>query len=280
MDREDELIRLALFGSPVEHSLSPRIHHLFAEQAGLPIEYRAIAASAESLADELRALAAAGGRGCNVTVPLKSVAYDLARHHSERARRARAANTLVFQGANAWRAEMTDGVGLLRDLQDNLSLAVAGRRILLLGAGGAASGVLHDLLAASPARIEICNRHPARAAALVRRFAAGGILAGLDLAQASAAGCDLVINATSAGHRGQLPILPAGLEGFDGTLYDMNYGLAAEPLRQWCAQQGLNYVDGLGMLVEQAAASFHLWTGFQAATRPVIDRLRTAASAA
>lgn len=271
------LIRLAVFGQPVAHSLSPRIHARFARQCRLEVEYRAIEATVGTFAARVDELAAEGARGCNVTVPFKHEAWRLAGRRSARADLAEAANTLLFE-TDGWFADNTDGGGLRFDLEAGAECALEGARICLLGAGGAAAGVVAALLQARPAQLLIANRSADRAAALAARHEELGAVTGAGLdAIAAYAPFDLVVNATSLGHAGRAPELHASWLTPDGLCYDMNYGQAAEPLRTLCARQDLAYRDGLGMLVGQAALSFELWTGQRPDPFPVIDELRRAA---
>ena len=267
------LIRLAVFGQPVAHSLSPRIHAQFALQCGLVVDYRAIEASAADFADRVLELARAGGRGCNVTVPFKRAAWRLAQRCSDRADLAEAANTLVFD-ADDWFADNTDGGGLLFDLETGAGLGLDGARICVLGAGGAAAGVIGALLQARPSLLLIANRTADRAADLAERHAGLGPVtgAGLDAIDGHRP-FDLIVNATSLGHTGGAPGIRAGWLAPGGLCYDMNYGDAAGPLRAACAAAGLRYRDGLGMLVGQAALSFELWTGRRPDPLPVIAAL-------
>jgi shikimate dehydrogenase len=268
-----EALRLALFGSPVGQSKSPRIHRLFARQARLEIRYEAIETPAGTLAAALERFAAEGGAGCNVTLPLKAEAAALARACSPAVERAGAANTLL-RAEHGWRAENTDGVGLLADLRAG-NLEPRGRRIALLGAGGAAAGILGALLEQPPREILIFNRTQTAAIELADRHAFLGVVSGHGLdALAGAGAFDLVLNATSAGHDGGLPPLAESLFTPDGACYDLNYGPAAAPLAAWCHEHRIPYRDGLGMLVEQAAESFRLWTGHSPDTPPVLQSLR------
>jgi shikimate dehydrogenase len=269
-----KLIRLALFGSPVRHSLSPRIHGLFAQQVGIDIDYRATESSSEALPRHLRQLAQEGGRGCNITVPLKHRACELATSLSARARQAGAVNTLRFDNASDWFGDNTDGSGLVRDLRENLGLELPGRRLLLVGAGGAAAGVLFDLLQQQPAQLVLANRTTSRAAELAERFARIGRIQPASFNDMERlAPFDLLINATSAGHDARLPPIRAGLLAPGGSCYDLNYGPAHDVLAAWCSERDIPHYDGLGMLVEQAAESFRIWTGHQPDTRPVIEAL-------
>ena len=276
MDQGPALIKLAVFGQPVAQSLSPRIHRLFAEQFDLDIEYTAIEATHESFGPLVGELARGGGRGCNVTVPFKNAAWQLATVASEDANRAEAANTLVFT-ASDWFADNTDGGGLVDDLALNHGIELAGKRVCLLGAGGASGGVLASLLRQKPMDITVANRTLARAESLAERHADLGQVtaSGLD-ALAEAGPFDLVINATSLGHGGEAPDLPQRLFRDGGFCYDMNYGTASRPLRSQCEVLGVNYTDGLGMLVSQAARSFQIWTGRKPDTPPVLRALSAA----
>lgn len=275
MDPRSQVIRLAVFGNPVAHSLSPRIHSLFAAQLRLDVDYQAIEATADTFRDEVRALALRGGRGCNVTLPFKREAWELAVTCSDAAERARAANTLVFRDADDWFADNTDGRGLVEDLRARFGPGLTGARICLLGAGGAAAGILGALLAAGPRKVLIANRTLERATDLAGRHADLGGVESCTPDDIGANGpFDLVVNCTSLGHRGAAPPLSAGWFAPGGLCYDLNYGAAAEPLRGNCAAAGIRYSDGLGMLVGQAALSFELWTGRRPDTAPVLAALR------
>lgn len=270
------MIQLAVFGQYVSKSLSPRIHQMFARQFALPLEYTAIEATPETFASKVRELAGNGARGCNVTVPFKNDAWRLATRSSEEANRAEAANTLVFT-AGEWYADNTDGGGLVDDLETGNGIQVHGRRICLLGAGGAAGGVLAALLERKPACIVVANRTAAKALDLAKRHADLGSVTGAGLeAIAEAAPFDLLINATSQGHGGAAPDITASLLTPNGLCYDMNYGAASLPLREQCRQRGIIYSDGLGMLVRQAALSFRAWTDETADTATVLEALRAA----
>lgn len=271
------MIRLAVFGQPVAQSLSPRIHRAFARQFGLDIDYRAIEATPESFSRQLGELARAGGRGCNITAPFKYAAWRAATTASDHANRAEAANTLVFS-ASEWFADNTDGGGLVNDLQNNAGISLQGKKLCLVGAGGAACGVLAALLNTSPGQVTIANRTASKACALADRHADLGNVTATGLDTVAGHGpFDLFINATSQGHGGGAPQLHDSWLAADGLCYDMNYGKAAEPLGALCRKQGIPYRDGLGMLVGQAALSFALWTGQEPATAAVLEELRPAA---
>ncbi|WP_334134061.1 shikimate dehydrogenase [Tepidimonas sp.] len=273
--------RYAVIGHPVGHSLSPRIHALFAQSTGQPVTYTAIEAPLDGFAATVDHFRAQGGRGVNVTVPFKLQACAYADEVSERARAAGAANALAFDADGRCRAENFDGVGLLRDLTHNLGLSLAGCRVLLLGAGGAARGVLQPLLQARPAVLLVANRSADKAHALVRDFQALGLggpeLAGAALSDLPAAGAfDLVINATAASLDAQALPLPRSVFAPDGLAYDMVYGKGLTPFLRQAREAGVaRLADGLGMLVEQAADSFAWWRGMRPATDTVIAHLRT-----
>lgn len=272
------MMKLALFGSPVENSLSPRIHQMFADQCGLEIDYRAIEATEGSFRGQVASLAGEGGRGCNVTVPLKRAAWELASRCSEDALRAHAANTMVFYGASEWFADSTDGKGLVTDLLSIPDCHLQGARICLLGAGGAASSVLGALLHTHPETLVVANRTVERAVELAEIHSdLGTIETCLPAAPGSMEPFDVIINATSLGHDGAIPELSASWLQPGGLCYDMNYGEAAEPLRAYCSQENIRYSDGLGMLVEQAALSFRIWTGQVPDSGAVLRELRASA---
>jgi len=269
------LTRLALFGRPVAHSLSPAIHQLFASQFGLDIDYRRIDTGADGFPAALEAFRETGGTGCNITLPLKQEAWRLAAQATEEVGLAQAANTLVLQADGSWFAHTTDGAGLIADLAGNHDVELRGRRILILGAGGATAGILGRLLAARPSEIMLVNRNLERARVLAERFGPSGkvsVTSWVDLPMQGV--FDLVINATSLGHDGEAPPLAISSVAPGGLCYDLNYFKASLPLKRYCEELGIPYIDGLGMLVGQAAESFAIWTGKRPATRPVIEVLR------
>ncbi len=274
--------RYAVIGNPVAHSKSPQIHAVFAQQTGEDIEYGRLLAPLEGFSDTVKQFRAAGGRGLNVTVPFKEEGYRLATLHSERAHTAEAVNTLRFD-AGAIYGDNTDGAGLVRDIRDNLGFAIAGRRILLLGAGGAARGVIAPLLAEGPKDLTIANRTLERAAVLARHFAPhfGPRFAPRPRASAydalSGSRFDIVVNATSASLAGALPPLPRGVFAAGSLAYDMMYGTGLTPFLEWARGQGAGLTaDGLGMLIEQAAESFFVWRGIRPRTATVFASLRAA----
>ena len=262
--------RYAVFGHPIAHSKSPLIHAAFARQTGQDMSYEAILAPKDGFAASVAAFVASGGRGANVTVPFKEEAFRLAGRLTPRAQRAGAVNTLVFDGGAL--GDNTDGAGLVADLTRNLLRPLAGRRILLLGAGGAARGVLEPLLEQRPAALVIANRTVARAEALAKEFDRGVRACGFDFGAVDAA-FDVVINATAASLAGELPPLPARAFGPETLAYDMMYGRDT-PFLAFAREHGATTADGLGMLVEQAAEAFELWRGIRPDTGPVIAALR------
>ena len=261
--------RYAVIGNPVAHSSSPRIHALFAQAAGHDIEYGRIEALAGGFARTAEEFRATGGKGLNVTVPFKEDAYRYATRLSPRASAARAVNTLAFRDAEIF-GDTTDGVGLVRDLTGNLSLQLRGSAVLLMGAGGAAQGVVQALFDAGVASLVIANRTVAKAQALAARFAPAQ-----SSSYAALAGrrFDLVVNATSAGLSDAAPPLPPALLAPRMVAYDMVYGRDT-PFLAAARAAGARASDGLGMLVEQAAESFFLWRGVRPQTRPVLQTLR------
>ncbi len=275
MPASTEPLSFAIFGQPITHSLSPRIHAAFARQSGIHLEYRAIEASAESFVVELARFASAGGRGANVTLPLKTLAARLCMSLGERARRADSVNTLVRAGAG-WHGESTDGIGLVRDITARHQLDLRERRTLLLGAGGAARAAAFALIDAGIAELTIANRTPERADALADAIGTPERVHTRywdDLGQWGA--FDLVVNATSAGHGNRGLHLPRSLVGPRTLCYDLSYGKAAIGFLAWARSAGAQAaLDGLGMLVEQAAEAFALWHGQRPDTEAVHAELR------
>jgi shikimate dehydrogenase len=261
--------RYAVFGHPIAHSKSPQIHAAFARQTGQDMTYEAILAPLDGFAASVAQFIAAGGRGANVTVPFKEQAFALANRLSPRAQRAGAVNTLMFD-ADGVLGDNTDGAGLVADLARNLNCAIAGKRILLVGAGGAARGVIAPLLEQKPAALVIANRTVSRAQELARLFGHGVTACGFDAADTP---FDLVINATAASLTGELPPLSPRVFTADTLAYDMMYGRDT-PFLSFARAQAAATADGLGMLVEQAAEAFYLWRGVRPVTAPVIAALR------
>lgn len=269
--------RYAVFGNPIAHSKSPRIHALFARQTGQDVAYEALLAPLDGFAAAVRAFAADGGRGANVTVPFKEEAFRLASRLTPRAQAAGAVNTLAF-GADGMLGDNTDGAGLVRDLTANLGCGIAGRRVLLLGAGGAARGTVLPLLEQRPAELFVANRTADKAAALAAELAP---LAPVGAVRPQGGGFDalagrsfdLVINATSAGLSAQALPLQPGVFAPGCLAYDMLYGRET-PFMAQARAADVRVADGLGMLVEQAAEAFALWRGVRPDTAPVLAALR------
>lgn len=269
----------AVVGHPVQHSKSPQIHAAFAAQTGRRLCYERIEVLPGQLAGAVAEFRACGGIGLNVTVPLKEEACALAAHREPRAAAAGAANTLWFESGGRLAADNTDGVGLVRDLENNHGVVVAGRRVLLLGAGGAARGVMPSLLACGPAQILISNRSAARANELALRYVDTGMVGTLNWGAAPEAPADLIVNATSASLGGEVPLLSGAALSAGSVCYDMMYGAEPTPFLRWAAAFGpADLIDGLGMLVEQAAAAFAIWHGVLPPTADVIAALRKGGS--
>ena len=267
--------RYVVAGNPVEHSQSPFIHAEFARQTGQVMAYGRLLWPLEGFADSLRALVESGAKGCNITVPFKFEAARIATRLSDRAALAQAANVLSFD-AEGWRADNTDGIGLVRDLETNAGVPLRAKRVLLVGAGGAAAGLLGPLLQARPAEIVVANRTLDRARHLVERhqsMAADAMLRASTLTECGEA-FDIVINATASSLQGRaIPVSHRVLR--PGALaLDLMYGPAAQGFLDWAAAHGATGRDGLGMLVEQASAAFELWRGVRPDSAPVLTALR------
>jgi len=261
--------RYAVIGNPVAHSKSPWIHAQFARATGENLEYGSIEAPADGFVRAVEAFRAQGGKGLNVTLPFKAEAFRLCAGTSARAAAAQAVNTLVLDRGKPW-GDNTDGVGLVRDLGTNLGRRLAGARVLLMGAGGAAQGVLAPLAEAGVEQIVVANRTLPRAQALAARVRGASACSYEALAGQS---FDLVVNATSAGLSGDLPPLPKGLFRPGAFAYEMVYGRDTAFLAMARAA-GAGTSDGLGMLVEQAAESFQIWRGIRPETGAVLAALR------
>ncbi|SIT69487.1 shikimate dehydrogenase [Ectothiorhodosinus mongolicus] len=265
----------AVIGHPIAHSKSPRIHQLFAEQTGQLMTYEAVLAPLDDFKGTLQSLIRRGYLGFNVTVPFKEEAFDLCDVLSARAQRAGAVNTLSIQSAKII-GDNTDGVGLVTDLLQHQKTRLAGQRVLLLGAGGAARGVLAPLLEQLPSYLYIANRTAGKARQLAKDFLDLGPVQGGGLETLNQqTSFDLIINATAAGLEGAMPDLPDGLLASGGGCYDMMYGDQPTAFLRWAEQQGAAWQrDGLGMLVEQAAEAFLIWRGQRPDTRSVMAALR------
>ena len=267
--------RYVVAGNPVEHSQSPFIHAEFARQTGQTMAYGRLLWPLDGFAESVRALAHSGAKGCNITVPFKFEAVRHGQRLTDRAALAQAANVLRFD-ADGWLADNTDGVGLVADIERNAGVALAGKRVLLIGAGGAAAGVLGPLLAAQPMEIVVANRTLDKARVLVERHRhlAGAVALRASMLRDCGTQFDVVINASASSLQGAaVPVGPDALA--PGALaLDMMYGAAAQPFLDWAAAHGAQGRDGLGMLVEQAAAAFELWRGVRPDTAPVLQALR------
>ena len=268
--------RYAVVGHPVAHSKSPLIHRLFAEQTGQDMAYGTLLAPLDGFAETTRHFFAEGGKGLNVTVPFKAEAFVLADTCSPRAAQASAVNTLGIDADGRIWGDNTDGVGLVRDLRDALGLTLSERRLLVLGAGGAACGILGPLLGEGPRELVVANRTAAKAAALADRFRCLGPVRGCGLADLFGIGAfDLILNATSASLSEALPVLPLGLVATDTVCYDLAYGSEPTAFMRWGQAQGAARTeDGLGMLIEQAAVAFERWRGVHPDTTRVREILR------
>ena len=268
--------RYAVIGNPVAHSKSPLIHQAFARATGQQMSYERLLAPLDGFVATVERFAAEGGRGLNVTVPFKLEAYALAAQKSSRAEEARACNTLAWRDDH-WYADNTDGIGLMRDLTHNLNEALADRDVLVLGAGGAARGIMGPLLAQTPRSVVVLNRTERRAAELAASFARHGPVTAMSSAQLNGRRFHVVINATSIGINGDVPenLWPRRPFASGSLAYDLVYADVSTPFLRWAAQQSAErMVDGLGMLIEQAAESFVLWRGVRPQTSSVFAMLR------
>ena len=266
--------RYGIIGYPVSHSRSPVIHRLFALQTNQNLQYELIEVAPGKLDTAVRQFQRTGGKGLNITLPYKSEVIDLADHLSERAQNAGAVNTLMFQ-KNEICGDNTDGIGLMRDLLVNLGLKLADVNILILGAGGATRGIVGPLLDAKPKSITIANRTMSKARVLAEHFSASGPVTACQFREVlPSSSYDLVINATSAGVKGEVPSYPESAITDRTFCYDLSYGIKPTPFCDWAVKKGATRsVMGWGMLVEQAAESFHLWRGIMPDTRSVLKQI-------
>ena len=265
--------RYAIIGNPVAHSKSPWIHAAFARATSQDLDYARIEAPLDGFAATVERFRAAGGKGLNVTVPHKEVAFALCDEASAAASAARAVNTISIV-AGRLHGDNTDGVGFIRDVKVNQRQTLAGVRIAVLGAGGAARGIVGPLLAEQPAELTIANRTKERADQLVEQFAAAGLVARTFAELGDLPPMDVLVNATSAGLRGETPPFPASLVGPQSFCYDLVYGTSATPFVVWARSHGAGRaVQGWGMLVEQAAESFAIWRGIRPDTRTLLKQL-------
>ena len=267
--------KYAVMGNPIAHSKSPAIHAAFARQTGQDIRYEAILAPLDDFRSALKSLLDAGYKGANVTVPFKFEAFDACHMHSTRAQVAGAVNTLIFTDGQI-AGDNTDGAGLVCDIQNNLGICLKDTHILILGAGGAAQGVLSALMDAAPANITVANRNVDKAHLMVQKLDIEHVVCDISVVGFDKLSrmFDVIINATSAGLSNEKLPLPNVIFGKDTLAYDMMYGRETPFMRQAC-ENGAQVSDGLGMLVEQAAEAFYIWRGVRPQTAPVIAMLRS-----
>lgn len=267
--------KYAVIGNPIEHSKSPIIHGMFAQQTEDAISYDTIMSPLDEFVETVKKFQAEGGKGLNVTVPFKEQAWELADELSDYAKSAGAVNTLVFRDDGSIYGANTDGIGLMRDLKDNYKVSLEGKSVLLMGAGGAGKGVVQPIMEENVKRLVIANRTPERAVNLAKEFAELGDIVGGSYNDLREQGqFDIIINATAASLQGIMPPMPESCL-FDGSVcYDMMYGGRPTAFEFWCEDEGAALVmNGLGMLVEQAAESYSIWRGIQPKTKPVLDSL-------
>jgi len=271
----ENIDRYAVMGNPIAHSKSPQIHQQFAEQTGEQLSYEKIKVETESFAKAIADFYRNNGKGLNITVPLKEEAFKLASTLTERAQRAGAVNTLILQDENNYTGDNTDGIGMVTDLSVNHAVKLENKSILILGAGGAVRGVLEPVIKQQPARLVIANRTRSRAENLAKDFSDIAQIEVCEFSQLAGQQFDIIINGTSASLSGELPPLPDKLFKPESAAYDMMYGKEDTPFMQWAKQnQATTVLDGLGMLVEQAAESFYCWRKVRPKTKDVIQAIR------
>lgn len=275
---ETNIDRYGVIGYPIAQSRSPVIHRLFAMQTGQKLQYELIAVHPDELVSALQRFQREGGKGLNVTVPHKSEVTTLVDRMSERAQIAGAVNTLEFRDDQII-GDNTDGCGLIRDFENNLDIEISGRRLLILGAGGATRGILAPILDLRPAEVTIANRTLQKAEALAAHFGRFGPVSACRFESVTRSKApDIVINATSAGFRGETPPYPDSAVSKSTICYDLSYGLTPTPFSEWARQKGAaRSIMGWGMLVEQAAESFRIWRGIMPETGPVLSQMNITA---
>ncbi len=267
--------KYAVFGNPIAHSKSPDIHRQFAASTGQDMNYDKQLVELNGFEAAVKQFVAAEGKGLNITVPFKQEAYKLADKLSKRARQAGAVNTLIVDGDGKITGDNTDGIGMVTDMIENHGWQLAGKSILILGAGGAVRGVLGPVLDTHPQRIVIANRTKEKAENLAQAFSRQGDIRATGFDQIPQQPFDIIINGTSASLVGDLPPVPDAAVGTETACYDMMYAAELTPFLQWAKDNGcLQLADGLGMLVEQAAESFRLWRGIKPDTGPLIQSMR------
>lgn len=271
MSQADQYV---VFGNPIAHSKSPQIHTFFAQTTQQNLTYETYLAPLDSFATEVKAFQRQGGKGANVTVPFKQEAWELVDERSSYAERAGAVNTLIMRDDGSILGDNTDGVGLVRDLTVNHQVSLSGKRILILGAGGAVRGVLEPFLAESPTEIFIANRTASKAQALAHDFTNFGMINGGGFANITGQ-FDVIVNGTAASLQGDLPPLPDDCLAAEACCYDMMYAQEPTVFMQWATQHNASKVlDGLGMLIEQAAEAFYLWRGVRPDTSELLQGLK------
>lgn len=269
------LDRYAVMGNPIDHSKSPQIHTAFAHQTGQNLTYTAILVERGKLIEAINLFHSQGGQGLNITIPFKAKAWELVHKCSPQAQRARAVNTITIKENGSLIGDNTDGIGLVRDLISNHGGRITGQQILLLGAGGAASGVIEALLEQQPSHLVVVNRTPAKAIDLAARFSLLGTITGGGYELFTDRSFNLIINATASSLQGEIPPLPSGILHPGGWVYDLMYENGPTAFMKWGQTQGAEQtLDGLGMLVEQAAEAFLIWRQARPRTEPVITQLR------
>ncbi|KPJ90282.1 MAG: shikimate dehydrogenase [Gammaproteobacteria bacterium SG8_11] len=276
-DFESKPDAYAVMGNPIAHSKSPQIHQMFAQQTQQHITYEAILVDVGGFEQAVGNFVATGGKGLNITVPFKRDAWKLVTQRSQRAELAGAVNTIIVNSDHSLRGDNTDGAGLVRDLAHNHALTLQAKNILILGAGGAARGVLEPICNENPALVLIANRTPDRAHELAHQLSQLGNIKGCGFSALlqQKKSFDIIINATSASLQGEVPDIPAHIISAQSVCYDMMYGAQATAFMRWAEQHGAaRSMDGLGMLVEQAAESFYLWRGVRPQTKDVISAIR------
>ena len=266
----------AVMGNPINHSKSPAIHTQFAQQAKMDIVYSAMLVPIDSFESAVHDFFKGNGKGLNITVPFKEKAFKLADTLTDRAKTAQAVNTLKLLEDGTILGDNTDGAGLVRDLTVNNDVELTGKRILVIGAGGAVRGVLQPILNESPSEIVICNRTFEKAQILADSFSSLGRIEAIEFSELSGE-FDVIINGTSASLNGELPPVPASIISTNTSVYDMMYGKEPTAFLQWAGEQGaVKLIDGLGMLVEQAAVSFDLWRGVHPDSKAVLNDMKEA----
>lgn len=273
-DFQPKPLQFTVIGNPIEHSLSPEIHQQFAQQVNLKLEYTKTLGEAGGFKQAVQHFMATGGKGMNVTVPFKLEAFAMCDHTSKRAQLAGAVNTLWFENGEIF-GDVTDGVGMVRDIESNQDVLLRGRRILVIGAGGAVRGVLQPLLEARPRELLICNRTQGKAIDLAELFKDCGPISAVSMKALKGESFDVVINGSASSLSQELPDVPVSVFKGAGFVYDMMYARQPTLFIKWALENGADRAaDGLGMLVEQAAAGFEIWHGLKVSTSPVISALR------